>query len=101
MKSRPAHHERGVLAGLVRPGHPGRPLDDERVDQVADLPVGELLRSDVALDQLGVLGQVGRLGLRHLDRLELPADPLQVDVAVAGHADDQQLPLGWSRAPGS
>ena len=95
-----AHHERGVLAGLVRAGDPGDALDDERVDQVADLPVGQLLRADVALDQLGVLGQIGRLGLRHLGRLELSAEPLHVHLAVAGHADDEQLPLGRSRRPG-
>ena len=38
VKSRPRDDVGGVLAGLVGAGDPRAALDDERVDQVADLP---------------------------------------------------------------
>ena len=57
----------------------------------------QYLRSDVAADQGRLVGEVGRLEQGHRGRVDRRLDPLQVDLPVAGHADDQQLRLA---APG-
>ena len=93
-----AHHIGSVLARRVRSGDPRAALDHERVDEVADLELGEPLRTDVALDQAGFLGEVVRAGLLDQHRFELAADALEVDVPVTRHADDQQLPSARFRA---
>ena len=82
-----------VPARLVGAGDPAGALDDARVEQVADtsrLVGAQRGRPDVAADQPGVVGEVG-LGER-LDerRVHLRAEPLEVDLAVAGHADGER-----------
>ena len=88
-----------MAAGRVGAGDPAGAGDDARVDEEADAVDGlaERARADVALGELGVGGEVvvgERLGL---GRQHLRLEPLQVDVAVAGHADGQRLavPSGW------
>jgi hypothetical protein len=82
---------RGVPARLVGAGDPGRARHDQRVHLVGVSGLGEPLRADVAAHQRRVLGEV--LGLEHLDlgRGDGRLEPLEVHLAVAGHADDQDL----------
>ena len=99
-----AHDERGMLATGVRPGDPGTAVDHERVDEVPDVEAARLaedLRSDVALHELRHPGEVGGLGLGHLDRFELTAEPLEVHLTVTGHAHDEQLPVLLARRAGA
>jgi len=42
-----------------------------------------------------VLREIVRPGLLDLHRLELAGDALEVDVAVARHADDEPPPSSW------
>jgi hypothetical protein len=84
-----AHHVDGVAAVLVRTRHPGAAPHHERVDQVADAEVAQRLGADVAPHQPGVL--VEAVERRHLGRLDVGAQALQVDLTVAGHADHEQL----------
>ena len=97
----PAHDERGVPVKFVGAGDPGAAVGDERVDDITHAGVGEDLRADVALHQSRLAGQVGGVGLRDLDRLELAGDPFQVDLAIARHAHDEQVPGVRARAGGS
>ena len=81
-----------VAAGLVGAGDPAGPVDDARVDEVADaggLVRAEHPRADVALDQLGVVLEV--LEDRGDGRFELGAQALLVDLTVAGEADGEDL----------
>ena len=57
------------------------------------------LRADVALDQVGMLVELVVVHRLDLERLELAAEALEVDVAVAGQADGERLlaPSGWTR----
>src|SRR5437763_1528594 len=75
-------------AGLVGAGHPGGPRYDPGVDQVADL-AGQLLRADVPADQVGTAVEVLEHG--HRGRIQGRFDTLEVDLAVAGYADDEQF----------
>ena len=83
-----------VPADGVRAGHPAGADDHPGIGQVADAGgvVGaEHAGTDVALGQARVVGEVllgERLGLVGL---ELRGQPLQVDLAVAGHGDGQRL----------
>ena len=83
-----------VAAGDVGAGDPAGALDDARVDEVAD--AGRVLLPqhagpDVALDQRGVLREVGLVERLDLGGLELALEPLLVDLAVAGQADRERL----------
>ncbi len=102
-----------MAAGRVRAGDPARAGDDARVEEVAHrVPLGGLprrrvgravrgrlaarvraehLRADVALDELGVGGEVGVRGRLDLGGLERRADALEVDLAVARQPDDDDL----------
>ena len=82
-----------VLAGLVGAGDPRRAVHHPRVDQVANSVGQQRFRPDVALDQERVLGEVGVVEQRVLGRVERGVQALLVDLAVAGHARRQQLPL--------
>ncbi len=86
-------HVGGVLAGLVGAGHPLAAVDHAGVDQVADAELLEDLRADVAADEAGVPGEVGRLEDGRLAGGQRGLQALEVDLAVAGHADDQGLGL--------
>ena len=83
-----------VPPGGVGPGDPAGARDHPRVGEVADAGgvVGaQHAGTDVALGQRGVVGEVlfdERLGLVGF---ELGGQPLQVDLAVAGHGDGQRL----------
>src|SRR5947208_1407594 len=79
--------------GLVGAGDPGAARSDQWVDEVAHADVGEQLRTDVAADELRLLGEVVGVGLCDLDGLELPGDALEIDLTVAGHTDDEELPV--------
>ncbi len=79
----------GVLALDVRAGGPGAAVDHQRVDDVAHAL--EPLGADVAADQLGVLGEVAALEGHDLRGGDVGLEPLEVDLAVAGHADHQGL----------
>ena len=99
MKSRPATSREHVLLVDVRAGHPRGAVDDARVDEEADA-AGRLLAehravgrpgADVALDEPGVLREVGLGGRLDLGGRERDLGALHVDLAVAGHADDDEL----------
>ena len=87
-----------VAPVLVRPRDPRGARDDARVEHVADAGRRRLAehgppltpRPDVALDEPGVTGEV-RLR-RRLDRGRRERDlgALEVDLAVAGQADDDE-----------
>ena len=83
-----------VVAGRVGAGDPSRALDDARVDDEPDArrAVGaERPGPDVALHERRVGGEVV-LGERlDLGRGDLRLEPLEVDLAVAGHADRERL----------
>ena len=71
------------------------PVDHPRVDQVADgagRVRAQRLRPDVALDQHRVRVEVGVVERLDLGRLQLGGQPLEVDLAVPGHPDDQRRP---------
>ena len=94
VKSRPATRSTTCRPGLVGTGHPGRALADPRVEQVAD--AGRLLAAehtgpDVALGEHRVGREVLLVEGLHGGRLDLRAEPLLVDLAVAGQADGQRL----------
>ena len=82
-----------MLVGRVRPGDPRRAVDDPRIDEIANTVVLQSLRTDIALHQEGVLGEVGVVEQRVLGRVKRGAEALLVDLAVARHPDGQQLPL--------
>src|SRR5450631_91040 len=92
-----AHNRRGVPARLVRTGNPGTARDHERIDQVANAQLFQDLRADVALDQPRLRREVGRLGLCNLGWLELALEPLEVDLPIAGHTDNEKFPVGGAR----
>ena len=83
-----------VPAGLVGARHPAGAGHDPRVDQQPD-PRGagrtQSARSDVALDERPVGGEVGLLEALDLCWADLCLQPFRVDVAVAGHSDRQWL----------
>ena len=83
-----------MAAGLVGAGDPLGARHDARVEQVADArgpAAAERARSDVALHERGVRGEVGLVERQHLGGTDLGLEPLQVDLAVAGHADGERL----------
>jgi hypothetical protein len=84
VKSRPATVD-DVLAGSLAPVTQRVPVDDARVDEVAD-PAGVLpsARADVALDQAGCWREVGLVERLDLGRLDCGLEALEVDLAVAG-----------------
>ena len=94
VKSRPTTRSRTWEPGDVGAGHPAGALDDAGVDEVADAGrrlLAQRLGADVALDQRGVLGELGLVHRLDLDGLELALEALLVDLAVAGHADGERL----------
>src|SRR6201999_1258213 len=82
-----------VLAFFVGAGDPTGAVHYPRVEQVANAVVQQRLRSDVSLDQEGVLGEVGVVEQGVLGRVERGTKPLVVDFAVTGYPDGQQLPV--------
>ena len=83
-----------VAAVDVGAGDPAGALDDPRVDEVADarrVLLPQHAGADVALDQRGVLLELGLVEGLDLGRLQLALEPLLVDLAVAGHADRERL----------
>ena len=88
------HEVHDMAATLVRTRDPRRGRDDQWVEQEADARrarQADRTGTDVALDECGVLGEVlvrERLDLRWTD---LCFQPLEVDIAVARHADDQRF----------
>ena len=93
VKSRPATRSKTCLPGSLAPVIQRLPAHHAGVDEEADRRLAlaaQHLRTDVALDQDRVLVEVGeRLDLGGRD---LRLQPLGVDLAVAGDADDQRLP---------
>src|SRR3954447_10560477 len=86
-----------VLALDVGACHPRTAGHYERVDDVAHTDAGQQLRADVAAHELRLLRQIVGICLHHLDRFELSGDAFEVDLAIAGHAHHQQLPVGSTR----
>ena len=89
VKSRPATSPTTCLPRLVGAGDPAGAIHHPRVDEVANTVVQQCFRTDIALHQEGVLGEVGVVEQRVLGRVERCAQPFVVDLAVAGHADCQ------------
>ena len=94
VKSRPATRSNTCRPGSLAPVIQRGAGDDPGVEQVPD-PRRALLAQrggpDVALDQAGVGVELG-------ERLDLGGrdgglEALEVDLAVAGHADDEGLPV--------
>src|SRR5699024_3632840 len=88
-----------VRVDRVRARHPAGAGDDARVEQVADrvlvarVGTAEDLRADEPLDEGRGLREVGvRRGL-DLGRRERRLGTLEVDLTVAGNADDDDLAL--------
>ncbi len=82
-----------VLAVLVRAGDPCRSVDHARVDEVTDTVGLQRLRTDVALDEERVGGEIGLVEQRDLRRLERRLETLVVDLAVSRDTDSDQFPL--------
>ena len=92
VKSRPDDEVDDVVVGLVRARHPGRARDDPGIDEETHAVRGQRAGADVALHQERVRGEVGLLQQRDLGGRDRRLQALHVDLAVAGHADGQQLP---------
>ena len=82
-----------MLAGRVGAGDPRRPVHHPGVDEVANTVGQQRFRTDIALRQERVLGEVGVVEQRVLGRVERGGEPLVVDLAVTGHPHRQQFPL--------
>ncbi len=94
VKSRPATRSMTCEPGTLAPVTQRVPVDDARVDEVADAGLRLLtqrLRADVALDQRGVLVHLRLAHRLDLDRLQLALEALLVDLAVTGYADGERL----------
>ena len=104
VKSRPQVSSKTCRPGLVGAGQPPSSGHDTRIYQILDLgdrflakhclrlgSAGQPNRSDVALDQLRMRGEIlVSEWLRH-GGIELGCESLQVDLPIARHADDQRM----------
>src|SRR5690606_35539898 len=88
-----------VVVALVRAGDAGDAGDHPRVGVEGQLVALQRGRAYVALDQVGVRVEVGLFEQGDLGRLQGGLQPLHVDLAVAGHADADDLPLLRTRLP--
>ena len=93
VKSRPATRPTTCLPLLVRAGDPRRAVDDPRIDEVANT-VGQQCPSGRCSPSPGRGSwRSRRRRAWRTRRVERGAEPLVVDLAVAGHADGEQFPL--------
>ena len=83
-----------MLARFVRAGHPARAIDYPWIDQEPNsgpAVQAERTRSDIALDQGRVGGEILLVECFQLGRCDLCGEPLLVDVTVTGNSDRQSL----------
>src|SRR5690625_1459188 len=82
-----------VVLGAVGARDPAGAGHDARVHEVTHLVVEQGARADVTLDQKRVGLEVLLVQDEDLGRFHGRLQPLHVDLAIAGHADGEELPL--------